>query len=360
MTPSRVVATSVIGVALAAFGPSPIVGSVLAQASPDTPSERPLDACENGSNDSVRMLEIRSLGRIEEELSLVDGVNLNRDVLIVACRKVIWGKFQPLDPGNKGIHVQVRAWHKPSDAGWREMRLNEPTLVEAVRTNPNLDPARWDMRQVNLVVNGNTVVDPSITIPLRRDAVKPNDLVRIRIRIGPADVLAAADTRTTGPDMSDNEEIIESMFEVGRFGLHIRFSDMALFVQRLGEDRVNRQGTNPVLFDSVNFRPSPGVYYGFNYYHRRHASIRFLEPGFGMHLVLLNWNERVRGAPATELEVTQVTNVQIGVGVTGSMFDGTIVGAIGWNLHVKDQRPYIGVGFSFTGLARKIAQLRQD
>ena len=79
-----------------------------------------------------------------------------------------------------------------------------------------------------------------------------------------------------------------------------------------------------------------------------------------MHLVLLNWNERLRGAPATELEVTKVTNVQIGVGVTGSMFDGTIVGAIGWNLHVKDQRPYIGVGFSFTGLARKIAQLRQD
>ena len=59
--------------------------------------------------------------------------------------------------------------------------------------------------------------------------------------------------------------------------------------------------------------------------------------------------------------MTQVTNVQIGVGVTKPlMFDGTIVGAIGWNLHVKDQRPYIGVGFSFTGLARKIAQLRQE
>ena len=95
-------------------------------------------------------------------------------------------------------------------------------------------------------------------------------------------MLAAADAKTTGADMSDNEEIIESMFEVGRFGLHIRFSDMALFVQRLGEDRANREGTNPVLFDWVNFRPAPGVYYGFNYYHRRHASIRFLEPGFGI------------------------------------------------------------------------------
>ena len=83
--------------------------------------------------------------------------------------------------------------------------------------------------------------------------------MRIRIRIGPADVLAAADATITGPAVSDNEEIIESMFEVGRFGLHIRFSDMALFVQRLGEDRVNREGTNPVLFDSVNFRPAPGV-----------------------------------------------------------------------------------------------------
>ena len=349
-----------IGVGLATFAPSPIVSVVLAQAAQETPSERPLDACENGSNDSVRMLEIRSLGRIEEELSLVDGVNINRDVLIVACREAIWQKFKSLDPKGRGIHVQVRAWHKPSDAGWREMRLNEPTLVEAVRNNPSLDPARWDMRQVHLVVNSNTVVDPSITIPLRRDAVKPNDLVRIRVRIAPADVLAAADAATTGPHMSENEEIIESMFEVGRFGLHIRFSDMALFVQRLGEDRINRQGTNPVLFDSVNFRPAPGVYYGFNYYHRRHASIRFLEPGFGMHLVLLNWNERLRDAPTTELEVTRVTNVQIGIGVTGSMFDGTIVGAIGWNLHVKDQRPYIGVGFSFTGLARKIAQLRQD
>ena len=42
------------------------------------------------------------------------------------------------------------------------------------------------------------------------------------------------------------------------------------------------------------------------------------------------------------------------------MFDGTVVGAFGWNLQVKDQRPYLGVGFSITGLARKIAEVVRE
>ena len=77
-------------------------------------------------------------------------------------------------------------------------------------------------------------------------------------------------------------------------------------------------------------------------------------------MVILNWNDRPRSTALPDTFVTQVTNLQVGIGLTGSMFDGTVVGAFGWNLHVKDQRPYIGVGFSITGLAGKIAQFVRD
>lgn len=333
-------------------------------------SDSPLHACDpraGADAKAIRILEIRSEGRIEEDLSLVDGINTNRDVLIVVCRHVIWPKFKDVDP-KRGVLVQVRAWRKPADGGWLEMRLNEPSQDEAIQKLQ--DTRRYDLREVNLVVNGSTVADPRLTIPLRRELVKPTDLIRIRIRIAPRPAIYPTEPSPAADDerdrdaasgvIVDNEDVIDSIFEVGRFGLHVRFSDTALFVQRLGEDRANSSGTNPVLFDSVNFRPAPGVYYGFNYYHRRHASIRLLEPGFGMHIVFLNWNDRPRDSAVADVDVTHTTNLQIGIGLTGSMFDGTVVGAFGWNLHVKDQRPYIGVGFSITGLARKIAQFVRE
>ncbi|WP_157899041.1 hypothetical protein [Luteitalea pratensis] len=287
-------------------------------------------------------------------------------MLIVACRRVIWPKFKDLD-SKGGVLVQVRAWRKPADGGWLEMRLNEPSQDEAILKQQ--DSRRYDLREVSLAVNESTLEDPRLIIPLRRELVKPTDLIRIRIRIAPRSAIyptepSPANDDSTGDNpvgvILDNEEVIDSIFEVGRFGLHARFSDMALFVQRVGEDRANSSGTNLVVFDSVNFRPAPGVNYGFNYYHRRHASIRVLEPGFGMHIAFLNWNDRPRDSAAADVDVTRTTNLQIGIGVTGSMFDGTVVGTLGWNLHVKDQRPYLGIGFSITGLARKIAQFVRE
>src|SRR5262245_39785654 len=392
-----------VSIALLAGAPSPLLPRALAQAramqagnetaketqnnqsigSSDNNKDSPLHACDKVTKEkdeiskdksidlgeldgpAIRVLELRSTGRVEEDLALVDGVNVDRAVLVVACRDVIWKKFSKVVPSGKRVFVQVRAWRKPPDGGWREIRLNEPTLKETYDTNPSLDSEGFFLAEVNLAIGEKTVGNPMLLVPLRRDAIKPEERIRIRIRIGPETELAPADPKadpktiegetsvkktdngkatsaSNGTPSSslivENEEVIDQTYEVGRFGLHVRFSDMALFVQRLGEDRENSTGTNPVVFDSVNFRPAPGVYYGFNYYHRRHASIRMLEPGFGMHLVFLNWNDRPRGTTTADTDITQVTNLQIGIGITGSMFDGTVVGAFGWNLQVKDQR----------------------
>jgi hypothetical protein len=307
---------------------------------------------------AIRLLEVRSLDRIEEDLAFVDGININRDVLVVACRQTIWSRFSAALKPDARVLVQIRAWRKPADGGWLEMRLNDTSQDEAI--SKLQDERRFELREVNLVVTGTGVTNPRLVIPLRRELVKATDRVRIQIRIAPETAPRASADAEQRAVFSQNEDIIDSIYEVGRFGLHIRFSDVALFVQRLGEDRANNRGTGLVRFDSVNFRPAPGVNYGFNYYHRRHAGIRVLEPGFGMHLAFLNWNDRPRNATSTDTDVTQVTNLQIGIGVTGSMFDGTVVGALGWNLHVKDHRPYLGLGFSITGLASKIAQFVRD
>src|SRR5687767_5033188 len=100
----------------------------------DRTNDLPLRACEprpGREPEAIRILEIRSMGRIEEDLALVDGINANRDVLVIACREVIWPRFKNLSP--KGVLVQVRAWRKPADGGWLEMRLNEPPQDEAMQ-----------------------------------------------------------------------------------------------------------------------------------------------------------------------------------------------------------------------------------
>src|SRR5688500_18895635 len=50
----------------------------------DRANDSPLRACEprpGSASQAIRILEIRSMGRIEEDLALVDGINANRDVL---------------------------------------------------------------------------------------------------------------------------------------------------------------------------------------------------------------------------------------------------------------------------------------
>src|SRR5688500_3587794 len=163
-----------------------------AQQTGDRANDSPLRACEprpDRKPQAIRILEIRSMGRIEEDLALVDGINANRDVLVIACREVIWPRFKNLSP--KGVLVQVRAWRKPADGGWLEMRLNEPPQDEAMQKLQ--DARRYGLQEVNLLVNGSTAQDPRLVVPLRRELVKPTDLVRIRIRIAPESTIHPTD-----------------------------------------------------------------------------------------------------------------------------------------------------------------------
>ena len=324
---------------------------------------RPEDACGAGSSTPVGVLEIRATDRVDQDLLLVDGVNIDRDIAVIVCRQPLVRTFERLLSAGQSVGVQVRAWHKPKEGGWREMRLNEPSVEEVQRyQNRGTTESNWSLEEMNVRITSNTVINPIITIPLRRDGVKQEDLIRIRVRIRPESPAAPNGVReetaaaADGPLTVENEQVFDSTYAVGRFGLHVGFSDLAVFVQRMGEDRANKNGTNPVLFDQVNFRPAPGISYGFNYYHRRHAVFKFLEPGFGAHPVFLNWNDRPRNNAQSDVESTNVTNLQIGVGSMGSMFDGTVVAVLGWNLHVKDHRSYFGIGFSITGLVRKLSQ----
>jgi RES domain-containing protein len=48
--------------------------------------------------------------------------------------------------------------------------------------------------------------------------------------------------------------------------------------------------------------------------------------------------------------------LQIGMGAMGSMFDNVVVATLGWNLNVRDNRTYFGIGVSITGMARKLSK----
>src|SRR5688572_13207758 len=73
----------------------------------------------------IAVAEIRAADRVDQNLLEVDGINLERDVAVVACTQNIRTTLKQAP-----AIVEVRAWHKPPDAGWRE-RLNEPSVEQA-------------------------------------------------------------------------------------------------------------------------------------------------------------------------------------------------------------------------------------
>lgn len=77
-----------------------------------------------------------------------------------------------------------------------------------------------------------------------------------------------------------------------------------------------------------------------------------------MNVLFLTWSD-----PAFDLDTGQFTsgtkesNIQIGMGIQGSLFSGVLQFTYGWNLNAQEKRTYVGIGISFVNLASKLSDL---
>ena len=294
----------------------------------------PCSGSDAGTSPTVRVWEQRSPGRLDEDLIVTDGLDYQRDIAIYICHGL------PRDV------YAVRAWVRPKDGQWREIRIGDLTqeekgeLLDVHRDYESASflPALLTIKEGPPDSRG---VSAQVTVPIRREGLRIGDNVRIEVR---------ADCQIIGRVVTCPSEIINDFLTIDRYGLLTGFSDSILFIKRLG---VSSQAAASGGIDSANYRPSPGFDFGLTYLHRKHAFLQFLEPGFGFNVSLVDWKDK---SLSSNGELVEPVNgpVEVTIGAMGSMFDNVVSAAYGWNTNVAQHRNFVGVGFSVVGIVRKV------
>ncbi|HEY7617181.1 MAG TPA: hypothetical protein VH744_10285, partial [Terriglobales bacterium] len=84
--------------------------------------------------------------------------------------------------------------------------------------------------------------------------------------------------------------------------------------------------------------------------------LRALGPGVGMNVSFMNFNDPSFDLAANQFVNTSGTNVQVGAGIIGSLFDNKLQLTCGWNLNVERRRTYFGVGFGFIEIGKELSK----
>jgi hypothetical protein len=70
----------------------------------------------------------------------------------------------------------------------------------------------------------------------------------------------------------------------------------------------------------------------------------------------MNFNDPSFDLAANQFVNTSGTNVQVGAGIIGSLFDNKLQLTYGWNLNVERRRTYFGVGFGFIEIGKELSK----
>jgi len=150
---------------------------------------------------------------------------------------------------------------------------------------------------------------------------------------------------------------------IRKYGAKVHLGSSFLFVRRLGvrDSEANPPaGSNVAPINKINFAPSPGVTFGIAYFKRgKRASDKFLRaaaPGGGLNVTFMNFNDSSFDQATQKFVNTTGTNVQVGAGLIGSLFDNKIQISYGWNLNVDRRRTYFGVGFGFIEIGKELTK----
>jgi hypothetical protein len=158
---------------------------------------------------------------------------------------------------------------------------------------------------------------------------------------------------------------IPAVFEitVKKYGVKVGLGSSLLFIRRLGvtdAEATPPTGSASAPINRVNFAPSPGVTFGIAYFKRGNTAankfFRGLAPGMGINVSFMNFNDPSFDLGTNKFVNTNGTNVQVGSGFIGSIFDNKLQLTYGWNLNVEQRRNYFGVGFDFIKAGEEIAK----
>ena len=84
--------------------------------------------------------------------------------------------------------------------------------------------------------------------------------------------------------------------------------------------------------------------------------MRAMGPGIGMNVTFMNFNDPSYNLATNQFVNTNGTNVQVGAGTIGSLFDNKLQVSYGWNLNVDRRRSYVAVGFGFIEIGKEVAK----
>jgi len=150
---------------------------------------------------------------------------------------------------------------------------------------------------------------------------------------------------------------------IKKYGAKIQWSPSLLFIRRLGvtdAEVTPPTGSTAAPLNRVNFAPSPGMTFGVAYFKRGRSKgdkfMRALGPGIGMNVTFMNFNDPSFDLATQKFVNTTGTNVQVGAGVIGSLFDNKLQFSYGWNLNVEHRRSYFGVGFGFIEIGKELTK----
>ena len=336
--------------------------------------EVPADPCD-GENEFISIFETRAPQRERQpdhNLALVDGLSLDRDVEIFFCNAALHQAYWADTESYEDLEGIVRVWIEDADTGWQELPQDELTREQVFQIENA--GGGFDLTEAVSPIPYSTPHNPRVLVPLRRQSgLRAGERVRFLIQVGYNDpkalIVPGADFVQPIPRIQ--RTVFDHTLTLGNFGLSATFSDALLLVGRLGEDSANRASLeaqregrvvdiNPVIFDSINYQPAVSVSYGFTYVNRRHKTLQYMQPGFGVNVALMNWTDRLRANENSENVFLEGSRIQVGIGLMGSLFNNTVVATIGSNLNVKDHRTYFGLGLSVTGMIRKLSELFEN
>lgn len=225
---------------------------------------------------------------------------------------------------------------------WADMREIRDATLKPGTTVESYFNARWTdavhPRLLNVLAPG--------TIDLRRYKATDGETLTVTIQA------RGAGGEGTGGISRD--------FQMAIRKLHPRVTTepTAYYLRRNG-DILNDNGEKV----ESNFAPAPGMTFGVVLY-ARNAVMRALAPGFGVNVSFMNFAANDFDPSITNAEgrvvggfrSTTSSTIQVGTGLTASLFSNAVQFTYGWNLNVPKERSYWGIGFGFVQVGQEIAK----
>jgi hypothetical protein len=247
---------------------------------------------------------------------------------------------------------------------WNDMQ----PLRSHLRTNPAYFTEQWD--NVLLPRFRNLLAPGTIDLPKYKAA--DGDMLRVTIQARSATGVGAGG--------------ISHDFQIGIRKYHARVTtaSSAFYLRRNGP--ISDDQGKPV---TQTFAPAPGVTFGPVFYSRgmRKAGLlandrnskpiwiaedtgwsrlfSALAPGIGINVSLMNFSNNdfdpsikdSQGNVVGGFKTTTSGSIQVGTGVSASLFSNALQFTYGWNLSVGDKRSYWGIGFGFIEIGQEIAKV---